>query len=123
MLLSDVSIWNWWSLFTFLFPLHISRLCEGGEGDDDKVVSDLRTELWEKERKLTDIRLEALSSAHRLEQLQEAMNNMQVCLTWSFSLFFTLNKVNFSHLAVPAVHLSSWFIFTCQGSYCNVIYF
>ncbi|XP_051269676.1 neuron navigator 1 isoform X12 [Dicentrarchus labrax] len=54
-----------------------SGLCEGGEVADDKVVSELRTELWEKERKLTDIRLEALSSAHHLEQLQEAMNNMQ----------------------------------------------
>ncbi|TKS70736.1 Neuron navigator 1 [Collichthys lucidus] len=52
-------------------------LCEGGEVADDKVVSELRTELWEKERKLTDIRLEALSSAHHLEQLQEAMTNMQ----------------------------------------------
>nr|XP_046239025.1 neuron navigator 1 isoform X14 [Scatophagus argus] len=54
-----------------------SGLCEGGEVADDKVVSELRTELWEKERKLTDIRLEALSSAHRLEQLQDAMTNMQ----------------------------------------------
>uniref|UniRef100_A0A3B3VE39 Neuron navigator 1 n=1 Tax=Poecilia latipinna TaxID=48699 RepID=A0A3B3VE39_9TELE len=45
---------------------------------DDKVVTELRSELWEKERKLTDIRLEALSSAHQLEQLQEAMTNMQV---------------------------------------------
>uniref|UniRef100_A0A3Q1JX12 AAA+ ATPase domain-containing protein n=1 Tax=Anabas testudineus TaxID=64144 RepID=A0A3Q1JX12_ANATE len=54
-----------------------SGLCEGGEVVDDKVVSELRTELWEKERKLTDIRLEALSTAHHLEQLQEAMNNMQ----------------------------------------------
>uniref|UniRef100_H2S058 Neuron navigator 1 n=1 Tax=Takifugu rubripes TaxID=31033 RepID=H2S058_TAKRU len=44
---------------------------------DDKVVSELRTELWEKELKLTDIRLEALGSAHHLEQLQDAMNNMQ----------------------------------------------
>ncbi|CAJ1050241.1 neuron navigator 1 isoform X5 [Xyrichtys novacula] len=52
-------------------------LCEGGEVQEEKVVSELRTELWEKERKLTDIRLEALSSAHRLEQLQEAMTNMQ----------------------------------------------
>lgn len=77
---------------TFLFPLHISRLCDGDDGDDDKVVSTLRTELWEKERKLTDIRLEALSSAHRLEQLQEAMNNMQVCLTWSFSLLLLGQK-------------------------------
>lgn len=43
----------------------------------ERAVSELRSELWEKERKLTDIRLEALSSAHQLEQLREAMNNMQ----------------------------------------------
>nr|XP_046166556.1 neuron navigator 1-like isoform X8 [Oncorhynchus gorbuscha] len=57
-----------------------SGLCEGGEDppQDEKVVSTLRSALWEKERKLTDIRLEALSSAHQLEQLQEAMNNMQM---------------------------------------------
>ncbi|XP_070814557.1 neuron navigator 1 isoform X1 [Chaetodon trifascialis] len=54
-----------------------SGVCEGDEVADDKVVSELRTELWEKERKLTDIRLEALGSAHRLEQLQDAMTNMQ----------------------------------------------
>lgn len=63
-----------------------SRLSEGGDAADDKVVSELRTELWEKERKLTDIRLEALSSAHRLEQLQEAMSSMQVCVRRSFFL-------------------------------------
>lgn len=39
----------------------------------------LRSELREKEMKLTDIRLEALSSAHQLDQLREAMNRMQVC--------------------------------------------
>ncbi|XP_071759870.2 neuron navigator 1 [Centroberyx gerrardi] len=54
-----------------------SGLCEGGEMGDEKVVSNLRSELWEKERKLTDIRLEALTSAHQLEQLQEAMSSMQ----------------------------------------------
>ncbi|XP_028264660.1 neuron navigator 1 isoform X2 [Parambassis ranga] len=48
------------------------------EGDDEETaVSDLRSELWEKERALTDIRLEALNSAHQLEHLREAMNNMQ----------------------------------------------
>lgn len=52
------------------------------EGDSgEAVVSELRSELWEKERALTDIRLEALSSAHHLEQLREAMHNMQVCVT------------------------------------------
>ncbi|XP_029946724.1 neuron navigator 1 isoform X2 [Salarias fasciatus] len=54
-----------------------SRLCEEEDVPDDKVVTELRSELWEKERKLTDIRLEALSSAHQLEQLQDAMTNMQ----------------------------------------------
>ncbi|XP_054464498.1 neuron navigator 1-like [Anoplopoma fimbria] len=48
------------------------------EGDnEEEAVSDLRSELWVKERELTDIRLEALSSAHQLEQLREAMNSMQ----------------------------------------------
>nr|XP_033484535.1 neuron navigator 1-like isoform X5 [Epinephelus lanceolatus]XP_033484536.1 neuron navigator 1-like isoform X5 [Epinephelus lanceolatus] len=48
------------------------------EGDNEETaVSDLRSELWVKERELTDIRLEALSSAHQLEQLREAMNSMQ----------------------------------------------
>lgn len=66
---------------------------------DDKVVTELRTELWEKERKLTDIRLEALSSAHHLEQLQDAMNNMQVCvicfIVFIFTLGFLLKKEKF----------------------------
>ncbi|KAM9856176.1 neuron navigator 1 [Aulostomus maculatus] len=48
------------------------------EGDsEERAVSELRSELWEKERELTDIRLEALNSAHQLEQLRDAMNNMQ----------------------------------------------
>lgn len=55
------------------------RSCEERDGTEEKEVSELRSELWEKERKLTDIRLEALSSAHQLEQLQEAMTHMQVC--------------------------------------------
>ncbi|XP_043932451.1 neuron navigator 1 isoform X2 [Protopterus annectens] len=50
---------------------------EEAEGDE-KGVSELRSELWEKEMKLTDIRLEALNSAHQLDQLREAMNNMQM---------------------------------------------
>jgi len=57
------------------------RIMETAEEEDsgDTAVSELRSELWEKERELTDIRLEALSSAHQLEQLREAMNNMEVC--------------------------------------------
>lgn len=62
-----------WSLpWPRLFQAH-------GEGEPEKKeVSELRSELWEKEMKLTDIRLEALNSAHQLEQLRETMHNMQV---------------------------------------------
>ncbi|XP_077151513.1 neuron navigator 1 isoform X2 [Ranitomeya variabilis] len=49
-----------------------------GEETEKKEVSELRSELWEKEMKLTDIRLEALNSAHQLEQLRETMHNMQL---------------------------------------------
>uniref|UniRef100_A0A3B3C3J0 Neuron navigator 1 n=1 Tax=Oryzias melastigma TaxID=30732 RepID=A0A3B3C3J0_ORYME len=69
-----------------------SGVFEGSEGMDDKVVTELRSELWEKERKLTDIRLEALNSAHQLEQLQEAMTNMQV---WNL-IFLDVNTCGFS---------------------------
>ncbi|XP_072804933.1 neuron navigator 1 isoform X3 [Vicugna pacos] len=49
------------------------------EGEPEKKeVSELRSELWEKEMKLTDIRLEALNSAHQLDQLRETMHNMQL---------------------------------------------
>ena len=57
-----------------------TRLFHGNEEEEPekKEVSELRSELWEKEMKLTDIRLEALNSAHQLDQLRETMHNMQV---------------------------------------------
>lgn len=69
-----------------------SRIMETTEeGDNEETaVSDLRSELWVKERELTDIRLEALSSAHQLEQLREDMNSMQV----GFACMCIFSKVN-----------------------------
>uniref|UniRef100_A0A8D1A5D5 Neuron navigator 1 n=1 Tax=Sus scrofa TaxID=9823 RepID=A0A8D1A5D5_PIG len=57
-----------------------ARLFHGSEEEEPekKEVSELRSELWEKEMKLTDIRLEALNSAHQLDQLRETMHNMQL---------------------------------------------
>ena len=49
-------------------------MCEGKDG----AVLELHQQLHEKDMKLTDIRLEALSSAHQLEQLRDAMNRMKV---------------------------------------------
>lgn len=64
--------------------LAFSRIMESTEEGDseESAVSELRSELWVKERELTDIRLEALDSAHQLEQLRDAMKNMQVCFAY-----------------------------------------
>ncbi|XP_063783472.1 neuron navigator 3 isoform X4 [Pseudophryne corroboree] len=55
---------------------HKSRICECTEAETEMILQ-LKGELREKELKLTDIRLEALSSAHHLDQIREAMNRMQ----------------------------------------------
>ncbi|XP_072002886.1 neuron navigator 3 isoform X5 [Engystomops pustulosus] len=55
---------------------HGSRICECTEAETE-IILQLKGELREKELKLTDIRLEALSSAHHLDQIREAMNRMQ----------------------------------------------
>lgn len=63
-----------WFNVSFSFFFRISE-CTDSEAE---TVMQLRNELRDKEMKLTDIRLEALSSAHQLDQLREAMNRMQV---------------------------------------------
>uniref|UniRef100_A0A8D2N9D6 Neuron navigator 1 n=1 Tax=Zonotrichia albicollis TaxID=44394 RepID=A0A8D2N9D6_ZONAL len=68
----DTAEYTWSLPWPRLFQAH-------SEGEPEKKeVSELRSELWEKEMKLTDIRLEALNSAHQLEQLRETMHNMQL---------------------------------------------
>uniref|UniRef100_A0A8C9MWQ6 Neuron navigator 1 n=1 Tax=Serinus canaria TaxID=9135 RepID=A0A8C9MWQ6_SERCA len=68
----DTAEYTWSLPWPRLFQAH-------SEGQPEKKeVSELRSELWEKEMKLTDIRLEALNSAHQLEQLRETMHNMQL---------------------------------------------
>ena len=44
----------------------------------DNDVNALKQALRDKDMKLTDIRLEALTSAHQLEQLRETMTKMKV---------------------------------------------
>ncbi|XP_026094648.1 LOW QUALITY PROTEIN: neuron navigator 2-like [Carassius auratus] len=55
----------------------LARIPEFTESEAETVMQ-LRSELRDKEMKLTDIRLEALSSAHQLDQLRESMNRMQI---------------------------------------------
>ncbi|KAL4642001.1 neuron navigator 2 isoform X1 [Arapaima gigas] len=56
---------------------HSNSLISECTDSEAETVMQLRSELRDKEMKLTDIRLEALSSAHQLDQLREAMNRMQ----------------------------------------------
>ncbi|XP_064282293.1 neuron navigator 2 isoform X5 [Passer domesticus] len=56
---------------------HSNSLISECADSEAETVLQLRNELRDKEMKLTDIRLEALSSAHQLDQLREAMNRMQ----------------------------------------------
>jgi len=47
---------------------------------NELIVMRLQQQLREKELQLTDIQLEALTSAHQLDNLRDAMNRMQVDL-------------------------------------------
>lgn len=82
--------------------LIISRIAESTEEveQEETAVSELRTELWLKERELTDIRLEALGSAHQLEQLRDAMNNMQVWTLPPNRFDVTIDEHNLSFLLI-----------------------
>lgn len=88
-----------------------------------ETVMQLRNELRDKEMKLTDIRLEALSSAHQLDQLREAMNRMQVSpgawagpkAVWGGSgrrlLSAKLGLQTIAALCFPSLFLSFLFLF------------
>ncbi|MCL4128649.1 UNVERIFIED_CONTAM: hypothetical protein GTU68_041748, partial [Idotea baltica] len=48
-----------------------------GNAESTEEVEALKRQLWEKDMVLTDIRLEALTSAHQLESLKETLNKMR----------------------------------------------
>lgn len=57
----------------FLILVHFSN-CKLNES----MITDLKNKLNNAENKLTDIRLEALSSIHQIDQLKECMDKMKV---------------------------------------------
>lgn len=85
-------------------PAPHTRLFHANEEEEPekKEVSELRSELWEKEMKLTDIRLEALNSAHQLDQLRETMHNMQVSI-WADSCRKGKTKVCYCPICHPTL--------------------
>ena len=82
-------------------------------------IMELRKQLRDKDMKLTDIRLEALSSAHQLEQLREAMNKMKVSkLMKEYRMIFTIYRFNISKYLAISLNLRgcfvlSWLIASC----------
>ncbi|XP_059392723.1 neuron navigator 2 isoform X4 [Carassius carassius] len=67
----------WGSSSKSMRSASLARISECTDSEAETVMQ-LRSELRDKEMKLTDIRLEALSSAHQLDQLRESMNRMQI---------------------------------------------
>lgn len=51
------------------------------EGKEAEVISQLRKQLRDKDMQMTEMRLESLTSAHQLENLKEAMNQMRLELS------------------------------------------
>jgi len=64
----------------------------------DECVVQLEQQLHEKDMKLTDIRLEALSSAHQLEQLRDTMNRMKVIQLLATTMHFKTSINDFVHI-------------------------
>lgn len=65
------------------------------ESNTESTVLALQKQLHEKDLRLTDIQLEALSSAHQLQQLQGTINRMKVgtfnfrdSIYWQLMVFF-----------------------------------
>ena len=61
-------------------------------------ISDLQNQLHEKDMKLTDIRLEALSSAAQLEQFKDTITKMKVekCLLFGWIFVMSICKFTYS---------------------------
>ena len=59
---------------------HHVPLLHSVEDMSPEAIADMKRMLREKEMKLTDIRLDALTSAHQLEQLRDAMSKMKVTI-------------------------------------------
>ena len=51
------------------------------DGSTEAALLALQEQLHEKEMRLTDVQLEALSSAHHLQQLQDTISRMKVIVT------------------------------------------
>ena len=66
----------------------------GGVVPAEVVILRLQQQVREKDLKLTDVRLEALSSAHQLDSVRDAMNSMKVCIS-------TRSIVSQSSLTIP----------------------
>ena len=87
---------------------------DNDDDDDSCRLSDadvgvLKQQLREKDAKLTDIRLEALSSAHQLEQLRETMMKMKVGGRCAISIIIILSTEGKTilHMNTPAcVHIA-----------------
>lgn len=63
---------------SFLLLVAVCCCSLAADGSTEAAMVALQEQLHEKELRLTDVQLEALSSAHQLQQLQDTINRMKV---------------------------------------------
>lgn len=78
---------------------------EKEDEDSPEVVKDLKKQLREKDMMLTDIRLDALSSAHQLENLKETVNKMRVSFKSLLLVFIFFTHVIYKIILMYFKHL------------------
>jgi hypothetical protein len=87
-----------------------------------EMVDELKKQLREKDMVLTDIRLEALSSAHQLEALKETVSRMRVSPRFSFSALNAERASDsfvFSICSLPLSAASSHFLLTLSARFAS----
>ena len=65
-------------------------------GVDDEGISLLQRQLREKDLRLTDVRLEALTSAHRLHQMQDAVKRLKASIATSVLITTLMSSLKFT---------------------------
>jgi len=84
-------------LVMVVFKRRLPTVNMPADADDDGIRS-LQQQLRDKDLRLTDVRLEALTSAHRLHQMQDAVKRLKASIiTFQSFIFFTKISPLWSH--------------------------
>jgi len=72
-----------------VFKRRLPTMNVAADVDDDGSIRCLQQQLRDKDLRLTDVRLEALTSAHRLHQMQDAVKRLKACIITLWPVYIT----------------------------------